>query len=127
MTIPPLKTLLRRPGTQLLAIVIADTGAFVLSHAGNSTLTVLAYFLQMLLVYRVWQGSNMVTWLLLALMSVYEAMCVYVVVSKGAAWYAPQWVAAHSIAVVVTGLVLFSPDVRERLVPLRGPKSAKSK
>ena len=122
---PLLWTLLRRPGTQLLAVVLADSFAYAVSHTGSSSVAVMTYLLQMMLVYRVWRGSNMVPWLLLILLTIYEGSCVYIAVSKGATASHSTWVISHALAVFVTALVLVSPGVRRRLSPLRGPKAAR--
>lgn len=124
MSTPLLWMLLRRPGTQLLAVILADSIAFGLANTSKSSVAVMTYFLQMLLVYRVWRGANMVPWLLLFLVTIYEGFCVYVAASKGAMANYQTWVITHAVAVIVTALVLVSPGVRRRLSPLRGPRAA---
>lgn len=108
----------------MLAVVLADSLAYATSHTGTSSVAVMTYLLQMMLVFRVWQGSNMVPWLLLILLTIYEGSCVYLAASKGATASHPTWVLSHALAVFVTGLALASPGVRRRLSPLRGPKEA---
>lgn len=109
----------------MLAVVLADSFAYAVSHTGSSSVAVMTYLLQMMLVYRVWRGSNMVPWLLLILLTIYEGSCVYIAVSKGATASHSTWVISHALAVFVTALVLVSPGVRRRLSPLRGPKAAR--
>jgi hypothetical protein len=123
MSTPLLWTLFRRPGTQLLAVILADSVAFGFANTSKSSVAVMTYLLQMLLVYRVWRGENMVPWLLLFLITIYEGFCVYVAASKGAMASYQTWVVTHAIAVLVTVLVLVSPGVRRRLSPLRGPRA----
>jgi hypothetical protein len=117
--------LLRRPGTQLLAVVVANTVAYLVSQSGGSAMAIMTYLLQMLLLYRVWRGANLIPWLLLMAITIYEAYCVYTVLDNGAAATHPLWFSSHASAVGVTVLVLIGPDVRRRLGALRGPKAAR--
>jgi hypothetical protein len=117
--------LLKRPGTHLLAVVFADTAAYVVAHAGTSAMAVMTYMLQMLLLYRVWRGANMIPWMLLMAVSLYEGYVVYQVIAQGAAGTAQTWTAWHLLAVGLTFLVLVSPGVRGRLQALRGIRPAR--
>lgn len=116
-------TVLRRPGTLLLGVVLADTAAYNVSNQGGSAVALLVYLLTMFLLYRVWRGANLVPWLLLAVITAYEAYCVRLVVLAEAAVEHRTWVTAHLIAIATTVLVLASPPVRRLIGPVRGLRS----
>jgi|UPI0004B759D5 hypothetical protein len=113
-------TVLRRPGTLLLGVLVVDTYAYYVSDAGDSPVGLLTYLLQAFLLYRLWRGANAVPWLLLLAITAYEAFCVKQVIDAGVAADHRDWVAAHVIAVATTVTVLISAPVRGKLGPLRG-------
>ncbi|GAA3385628.1 hypothetical protein [Cryptosporangium minutisporangium] len=115
-----LLAVLRRPGTLLLCVLLADTYAYFISNAGDSPVGLLVYLLQMFLLYRIWRGANLVPWLLLLVISGYEAFCVRQVLDAGVAADHRSWVTAHVVAIATTVFVLISPSVRGRLAPVRG-------
>jgi len=119
-TSPSPLRVLRRPGTLLLLVLVADTYAFFVSDAGESPVGMLVYLLQAFLLYRVWRGANMVPLILLLVIAAYEAYCVKQVIDAGAAVDHRAWVTAHVLAVAVTFAILLSSAVRRRLSPLRG-------
>lgn len=115
-----IRSVLRRPGTLLLAVLVVDTYAYFVSDAGDSPVGLLTYLLQAFLLYRIWRGANLVPWLLLLTITGYEAFCVKQVIDAGVAADHRGWVTAHVLAVAMTAIVLISAPVRARLGPLRG-------
>ncbi|MFI5957793.1 hypothetical protein [Cryptosporangium sp. NPDC051539] len=114
---------LRRPGTLLLLIVLADSLAFYVSDTHKSVVALVCYLLQMFLVYRIWRGANVVPALLLTIISIYEAYCVKQVLDAGVATDHRIWITVHVLAIVTTVCVLISGPVRGRIGPLRGVRS----
>ena len=119
-----LSAVLRRPGTLLLFVVVADTVAYYVSDASDSAVGLMCYLLQMFLLYRIWRGANLVPALLLLILSSYEAYAVKQVLDAGVAADHRGWVTVHVVAIATTVFVLISPPVRRRIGPLRGLRSA---
>jgi hypothetical protein len=113
-------SVLRRPGTLLLVVLVADTFAFYVSDAGESPVGLLLHLLQAFLLYRIWRGANLVPWLLLILIAGYRAYYVKQVIEAGGAADHRALVVAHLLAAATTVAVLVSAPVRRRLGPLRG-------